>query len=73
LLSFAIVDLLRVVCVSGDPLPELVVAALQLWVAAVDVLAGEPEQLRVVRSLEVMTAWALDCAHLSSFHIEGPA
>src|ERR687898_2796591 len=49
-----------VVGVGGDALAQLLVAALHVRVIAIDVLAGEAEELLVVRAFEVMAARALD-------------
>src|SRR5207248_1262514 len=52
-----------VVGVGCDALADLLVRPLHLRVVAVDVLAGEPEELLVVRTLQPMAAGAVDCTH----------
>jgi hypothetical protein len=54
---------LDVVGVGGEALAELLVGALHLRVVAVDVLAGEAEELLVVRAFESMSARAVDRSH----------
>jgi anti-anti-sigma regulatory factor len=33
---------------------------------AIDVLTRETEELLIVRAFETMTAWTVDCSHVSS-------
>jgi hypothetical protein len=53
-----------VVGVGGDPLADLIVGALHLWVVLVDVLSREAEQLGVVSAFEAVPARAVDGSHV---------
>jgi hypothetical protein len=55
--------------VGSDARAQLLVRALHLGMVAVDMLAGKPEQLFVVGSLEAVTTGTVDCSHHSSFRI----
>src|SRR6266540_2003872 len=59
------------VCVCGDAVPDLVVRPLHLGVISVQVVASQPEELEMVRGLEVVAARTVDRQHLSSYRRVG--
>jgi hypothetical protein len=53
----------QVVSIGGDALRQLLVAALQFGVIAMDVLAHPPKELLVVSAFEMVPASAVDGSH----------